>query len=165
MSYFAAIMTLAGGVTSAIAQRQQDNVDLEIMGDIIESDRLLIEDIQERFRINKSLTIMEGEAFKQQQVASFIKGGVDIGTGTPLLTMEQTNNAINREIDILKMEAEDKVNSLRTKIESDEKSKRAFKNASSNRFFTSLMGAGASSASKFTPQRSTTQISSGGSNE
>jgi len=135
-----------GGLANAMANREAANSEIASLLDEIEADKIEAADILERFEVNKFLTVQEGEAFKQEQIGAFIKSGVDIGTGSPLLTLEQTSSAIAREIEIAQMEAESEIKALETGIEGKKRSTSRLRGARDIRTFADILGGAGTAA-------------------
>jgi len=75
--------------------------------------RVQANELLDRFFINKDLLTLEAKAFQGSQAAGFIKGGVDVGTGSALLVMEDTNRKLSRQLEIDEKEAEFKARQLK----------------------------------------------------
>jgi cell division protein FtsB len=76
--------------------------------------RAQINDLQDRFHINKKETIKEGQAFLQIQTGQYAKGGVAVGEGSTLIAMESTRNAVNAQIKNERFELRRRINNLGT---------------------------------------------------
>lgn len=68
----------------------------------------------ERFQINRKVMLREGQEVKGAQQAAFAKGGVDIGSGSTLLALEETNRIVTESIDIEQMEVQSQIEALKS---------------------------------------------------
>jgi len=69
-------------------------------------------DVMERFELNARDLRREGEIFKSRQVSSFAKSNVDVGSGSTLLALEQTQDTITRQIELDRIEGKAQANAL-----------------------------------------------------
>ena len=121
MSYVIAAVAIVGAGVQMYGQRKAAKAQEEAAAAQAAAKRLQAQDMLERFAINTSILERQCEMFKQNQLAAFASGGVDIGTGTPLVAMEQTNSAIQQQIAVDKMEVDSKVSALRAGADVDER--------------------------------------------
>ena len=73
---------------------------------IADAKRLEALEILDRSDVNKSVIQAEGEKLKGEQKLTFAARGIDIGEGTPLSIIEETNSEILRQIIIEEKEAQ-----------------------------------------------------------
>lgn len=76
--------------------------------------RAQIKDLEERFDINSLAIRREGQKVINMQTGSFAKGGVKLGTGSTLIAMESTRQAVNEQIKNERFELRRRVNNLGT---------------------------------------------------
>lgn len=70
------------------------------------------QELLDRYEINAKSLKRLGQETAEAQKAAFAKGGVDVGTGAPLLMMEDTYSKIQRQINLEKRESEFKAKQL-----------------------------------------------------
>ena len=74
----------------------------------------------DRFELNKKMIQEEGRVIQGKQVGAFAKAGVDVGEGTPLAVLEQTNKTIVKTIDLEEMEVDAQVAAMLAGASADE---------------------------------------------
>ena len=108
----AAAAAIVGTAISVSAKRKAAKAEARAASERAEAKRKQAYELLDRFEINKQVLQREGKQIKSRQTAAFTKGGIDVGTGTPLHVMEDTNLKIDREIINQKREAEWKADAL-----------------------------------------------------
>jgi len=108
-----AIAAMAVGATISLIGAEQARQDQEDAAKAqAKLKRAQATELLERFEINSKSLERLGQETKAAQQAAYGRGGVDVGTGAPLLMMEDTYSKIQRQINLEKREAEFKAKQL-----------------------------------------------------
>jgi hypothetical protein len=118
------------------------------------------EEILSRAQSNAAIARLSGQQLRGEQGAAFAKGGVDVGTGSPLLMMEQTNIEIEREVQSINREAQFEAEQLRRGAIVDKQQAQDIKVATRLKVVGTLFGS-VSDASKFKRRAGSTDPSLG----
>lgn len=109
----AAAIAIAGTAISVYGQYMQSQEEAKaarLYADMREAEA---KEIQERSRENEKAIRSESRQFEAYQVSSFASGGVDVGSGSPLLAMESASASFRREIESMYREANFRSQQLR----------------------------------------------------
>ena len=136
MSYFLAAVAIVGTAVSMYSSKKESRAKQEAAEANAEAKRIQADELMDRFFINKDLLTLEAQSFQGSQIAAFAKGGVELGTGTALVALENTNRKLQRRNEIDRQEAEFKASQLRmgadidTRLGSDIRSAEKFNQTS-----------------------------------
>ena len=111
------------------------------------------EDLFKRFEMNRKFILREGRQISGVQTAGFAKGGVDVGTGSTLLKLEETHRAVSETIDIEEFETNAQIAALKAGADLDIAFGQGIRNAERTGRLGTLL-TGASSIASFKARRS-----------
>lgn len=112
MATGAAVVAGVGTTISLIASENARQSEEDAMKAQAKLKKAQAQELLERFEINAESLKRLGQETASAQTASFAKGGVDVGSGSSLLMMEDTFSKIQRQISLDKREADFKANQL-----------------------------------------------------
>jgi len=119
MATGAAIAAVAGTAITIAGQRKAAKAQQAAANANAASKRLQAMELLDRFEINTQKLKAEGEVMKGQQQAGFAGKGIDIGSGSALSVIEETNSLVARQILLDRKEAIFKSNQLISGAEAD----------------------------------------------
>lgn len=147
MAAGAAVATAAGGLLGAIGQRAQNKAqEAQLRQDAL-SKRDQASEILNRAKMNAEFLRTSARSFQARQRGAFAKGGVDVGTGTPLLAMENTMAQTMNRIADESLAAEYQSRILNQAADNDVAAAEDVRDVRDLQFFGSLLGTAGQTAS------------------
>lgn len=119
MATGAAAAAVAGTVITIEGQRREARAQASAARQNAKAKRLQALELLDRFDINSQALVLEGELVKGKQKISFASKGIDIGSGSALSTIEETNAIVAKQLILDKKEADFKVEQLRAGADAD----------------------------------------------
>ena len=119
MATGAAVAVVAGTVITMKAQQKEASAQARVARENAKNKREQALELLDRLEINSSRLVQEGELLKAKQQVTFAGRGVDIGAGTALSVIEETNSLVARQLILDRKEADFKVKQLRSGAEAD----------------------------------------------
>jgi len=128
---------IAAAAISAVSSYQQGQQEAAAFRDQARARQKQAEEFMKRFETNVEFTRLEGKKFGESQKAAFVKGGVALGSGVNVATMEDTARRIERRIRLDRIDAESKRDAILMGADLDEqRAELAQKNATIKAFGT-----------------------------
>jgi len=119
MAEGAAAAAVVGTIVQLSAKSKEAKAQARAARSNAESKRLAALELLDRFELNTQALIVEGERLKAQQKTDFAGKGIDIGTGSALDVVEETNSLVAQQIILDKKEADFKAGQLLRGAEAD----------------------------------------------
>lgn len=117
----AAAIAAVGTVVTVAGQLQASKAQREAAEASAASKRFQADEILNRFEINSAVMRRDQFTTQAKQAAAYVHGGVDVGSGTTLLMLEDTARKISDQLIMDEKEAQYKANVLRQGGEVDER--------------------------------------------
>lgn len=148
MAAGAAVATVVGTGISLVGQHQAAKAEEAAARFNANQKRIQALELLERFEINSATMRGEAELLKAQQQTSFASKGIDVGSGSALSVIEETNSMTARQIILDRREAEFKAEQIRLGASNDESLASDLRRANNLRMAgTFLSGAGQAASS------------------
>tara|TARA_R110000782_G_scaffold183574_1_gene273867 strand:+ start:4807 stop:5274 length:468 start_codon:yes stop_codon:yes gene_type:complete len=119
MATGAAVAAVAGTAITIAGQRKAAKAQEAAANSNAAQKRLQAMELLDRFEINSQGLKAEGELMKAQQQTSFAGKGIDIGSGSALSVIEETNSLVARQILLDRKEAIFKASQLQRGADTD----------------------------------------------
>ena len=119
MATGAAVAAVAGTLITIEGQRREAKAQAAAARQNAKAKRLQALELLDRFDINSQTLVIEGELVKGKQRTSFASRGIDVGSGTALSVIEETNAIVAKQLILDKREADFKVAQLRSGADAD----------------------------------------------
>lgn len=113
MAVGAAVAAVAGTALTIAGQRKAAKNEARAARENASQKRLQALELLDRFEINSQSLLLEGELVKGKQRVSFAGKGIEVGAGSALSTIEETNSIVARQLLLDRKEAEFKAGQLR----------------------------------------------------
>lgn len=146
MAEAAAIATIGGMALNAYGQYESGKNQARAMRERASAKRKAGLDLLDRAKTNIDRTKRKGIAFKQEQLGQFAKAGVDVGTGSPLSTLEETSKRLMENIIDQRNEANRKAEALFRGADLDTQLSGDIEKATKIQTFGTILGMGGSFA-------------------
>lgn len=121
MATGAAVAAVGGTAITLVGQHQAAKAEEAAARSNAEQKRIQALELLERFEINSATMKGEAELLKAQQQTSFASKGIDIGSGSALSVIEETNAMTARQLILDRKEAQFKANQIRMGASNDER--------------------------------------------
>lgn len=99
-------LAAAGTAVQVYGQIQSANAQANAATQDADAKRLMAQEVQDRQNLNRETMRRQGEATMGNQSSQYAAGNVDVGSGSPLMTMENTLAETNRKINNNQIEAD-----------------------------------------------------------
>lgn len=96
----------AGTAIQVYGQMQAANARSAAANDEANAKRLMAQEVQDRMNLNRETLRKQGDTMIGNQRSQYAAGNVDVGSGSPLLTMENTFAETKRKINDQQIEAD-----------------------------------------------------------
>src|ERR1019366_6897343 len=101
-----AAVAVAGTAIQVYGQIQSANAQANAATQDADAKRMMSQEVQDRQNLNRETMRRQGEATMGNQASQYAAGNVDVGSGSPLMTMENTLAETNRKINNNQIEAD-----------------------------------------------------------
>ena len=102
----AAIPFIAGTAIQVYGQIQGAQAKAGAAATEAAAKQAMAQEVQDRQNLNRETLTMQGDAQIGNQVSQYARGNVDVGSGSPLMTMENTYATVKRKINNDQIEAD-----------------------------------------------------------
>ena len=119
MATGAAVAAVVGTGVTIYGQQKEAKAKARAAKKNAELKRLQALELLDRFEINSQALMAEGELLKDRQKVDLASRGIDIGSGSALSVIEETNALVARQLILDRKEAEFKAQQLRSGADMD----------------------------------------------
>lgn len=119
MATGAAVAAVIGTTIAIVGQQKAARAEASAARENAEQKRIQALELLDRADINANALLLEGELLKGQQKVGFAGKGIDIGAGSALNVIEETNSIIAKQLLLDKREANFKAKQLRSGASAD----------------------------------------------
>lgn len=119
MAVGAAAAVVVGTAISIKAKKKEAEAQARAARKNAQAKREQALELLDRLEVNNQSLLLEGELLKGKQETDFASRGIDVGVGSALSTIEETNSLVSRQLLIDRREADFKVKQLRSGADAD----------------------------------------------